>query len=87
MTCILVLSLAESFKFVEELRQDAPSLIFLGALVIFSIIFLQNQIYLYMLPKKLREGFPFKRPKYDQDSFLKGSVAVSYTHLTLPTKA
>ena len=43
-----------------------------------------------MLPKKLREGFPFKRPKYDQDSFLKGSVGLGYlfvlSHLAMMVK-
>lgn len=70
--------MAEDSKFVEELRQDDPLLMILGAWVLFSIVFLQIQLYIYVLPKRLRNGFSLKRPTYDRDSFLKGSVGVGY---------
>jgi len=82
--------MAESSRFVEGLRPDNPSLIIFGALVLLAIIFLQSQLYLYVLPKKLRKGFPLKRPTYDRDSFFKGSVGLGYlfvlSHIVMMVK-
>ena len=70
---------------IEFHEQKDVSLYVFMALVLIAVCFLQNQLFRYLIPKSMKVKFSYPGEDYYSKSFFRGTIAVSYTHLTLPT--
>lgn len=85
--CLLSAStvyLAEYLAFTNQvLNIGEPGSLVFAFINLGSVIFLQIQIYNYIVPKPLRDKLSAERPNYDSESFFKGTVGIGYLFVAM----